>query len=365
MKIYRKIVIEIATGRVLEEDSFEYHGPIAEAKGGGGASGAVDYPAYQKSIQADWLAGGGYDDISSLNDLDAGNDITSLLNASIGSSPFTTLDPYNPATRLADMEGTVDGMLAQIQSALSDYSVDIDGVAGIFRYIQGVNFYEGDESLDDLETYIDSITTTSQVETELAAYDESQNSIGAIGSSAWAIGRLIVASMVTETRLKARVELARLKDAKAKTIGAFNVDRESKIAAIQADAKKFALNMLAESINKVSGLDIEVQRLAIIALKEEMEKSIKLAKQDALWDLTVFGVGANVMASIAGGTVSQDVDTPSDTQSAIAGGLSGAAAGGLMAAGGSFGSAVVGGAMAGGPAGAMVGAALGIGASFL
>ena len=34
MKIYEKIVIEMSTGKILEEQSFEYKGPIAECKGG-------------------------------------------------------------------------------------------------------------------------------------------------------------------------------------------------------------------------------------------------------------------------------------------------------------------------------------------
>lgn len=38
MKIYERVVIDMKTGAVLEEDSFEYTGPVAEAKGGGGGS---------------------------------------------------------------------------------------------------------------------------------------------------------------------------------------------------------------------------------------------------------------------------------------------------------------------------------------
>lgn len=36
MKIYNKLVIDLNSGDVLEEDSFEYAGPVAEAKGKGG-----------------------------------------------------------------------------------------------------------------------------------------------------------------------------------------------------------------------------------------------------------------------------------------------------------------------------------------
>lgn len=36
MKVYTKLVIDIETGKTIEEESFEYDGPIAECKGGGG-----------------------------------------------------------------------------------------------------------------------------------------------------------------------------------------------------------------------------------------------------------------------------------------------------------------------------------------
>ena len=45
MKIIRKCVIEIGTGKILEEDSFEYEGPIARCKGGGGSRTEVRYTA--------------------------------------------------------------------------------------------------------------------------------------------------------------------------------------------------------------------------------------------------------------------------------------------------------------------------------
>lgn len=43
MKIYNKIVWDIETLEVLEEDSFEYTGPIALCKGGKSKSSSVEY----------------------------------------------------------------------------------------------------------------------------------------------------------------------------------------------------------------------------------------------------------------------------------------------------------------------------------
>lgn len=38
MKIYTKVVMDIRTGKILEEELFEYQGPIAECKGGGSST---------------------------------------------------------------------------------------------------------------------------------------------------------------------------------------------------------------------------------------------------------------------------------------------------------------------------------------
>lgn len=47
MQIYEKIVIDMATMQIVSEVSYEYHGPVAQCKGGGGGTttvkGEVDY----------------------------------------------------------------------------------------------------------------------------------------------------------------------------------------------------------------------------------------------------------------------------------------------------------------------------------
>jgi hypothetical protein len=48
MKIYTKIVLNLK-GEIVEEESFEYHGPVAECKGGGGSSTTTTtIPDWQK-----------------------------------------------------------------------------------------------------------------------------------------------------------------------------------------------------------------------------------------------------------------------------------------------------------------------------
>lgn len=43
MKVITKSVIDMETGKVLEQDSYEYDGPVAECKKGGGGGGSTQY----------------------------------------------------------------------------------------------------------------------------------------------------------------------------------------------------------------------------------------------------------------------------------------------------------------------------------
>jgi hypothetical protein len=52
MKIYERVVIDMESGRVLEEESFEYAGPIARCDGGGGGGPAGDNQGGMLGISA-------------------------------------------------------------------------------------------------------------------------------------------------------------------------------------------------------------------------------------------------------------------------------------------------------------------------
>jgi hypothetical protein len=136
--------------------------------------------------------------------------------------------------------------------------------------------------------------------------------INAVNSSAFVIGRQIVASGLIEAKLQAEQSLA--------------------------------------------NLTVEMNRVAIVAKSEQVNTDRKIDEQDALWDLEVFQIGGNVLAGIGGGTIQKKGEQPSQIQSAIGGALSGAAAGAAI------GSAVPG---VGTAIGAGVGAALGGGSAFL
>ena len=96
---------------------------------------------------------------------------------------------------------------------------------------------------------------------------------------------------------------------------------------------------------------VEGKRIKIIAKKEETDMDAQIDARDAVWDLSTYQYGANLLAAPGGGTVLPESNKPSQAQSAIGGALSGAAAG-AVASGGN-------------PLGALAGGLLGAASAFL
>jgi len=46
MRVYKKLVIDIASGRILKSDAYEYRGPVAKLKGGGGGTTTTSLPKW-------------------------------------------------------------------------------------------------------------------------------------------------------------------------------------------------------------------------------------------------------------------------------------------------------------------------------
>lgn len=88
---------------------------------------------------------------------------------------------------------------------------------------------------------------------------------------------------------------------------------------------------------------VELNRISIVAEKEEAEYQIEIDVSEASWDLNVWQYAANVIAAPAGGTLNPGIRTPSTMQSVLGGAMSGAAVGATV----------------GGPQGAGIGAVAG------
>jgi len=285
--------------------------------GGGGGSGKVDYPDYMKTIHGDWLDNSGADSITS--------SITDVMNSALGSSPWTAQSAYDPDTDIVEIVGAPDDIQTLVDLLSSGTTLDtlISNILSDSRIDDAV-----DEYAADLDARL-----TSDI---LPRFEAGMRDINAVVSSAFAIGRAIIEE---------------------------NQDRQ--IAKYSADLHKEAFS---DDAIKVIGLKLEYQRIAsamlmeayrmkIVAKKEENEINMRIDEEDALWDLSIFQYGSNLLASIGGGVVDPGTKRPSTLQSAIGGALSGAAAG-AMIAGASKGAI-------GGPTGMIAGAVLGAASAFL
>lgn len=387
------------------------------SSGGGGSSGAVDYPEYQKVIQADWLGGGSYESPNSMARLDPGNSITDLINRMIGASPYEGATAYDPADKLNDMNNAVinylprldkevdafltyaedyidqlknDTSLANAETILndtdltkfvSDYERDgsisrLSFIAEDFDDQVSPELYYTDGSLDQAMAYVWGMDTTEDVERELSQFNSNMREINAVHSSAFAIGTQIVASGLQSTKAQLQSQLAKyksdkmlqyvqlkadvqqrlaelhtkvasLKNEKARVVlasqldafqrkiepvmqlGQLKQDKQKAATTLGTQAHSTVYNSVADAVHQQTRLSIEAKRMAIVAFKEEAAENLRIDSKDALWDVEVFQGAANVMASVAGGTVTTP-EEPKDTGSALGGALSGAASGAMV-----------------------------------
>ena len=390
-------------------------GSSGRSSGGGGASQSVDYPEYQKVIQADWLAGGEYDKPSDLATLGEGKSITALINLALDNSPYEEAVAFDPESKLNDMVNAVknflprldkeidayltyvedyvntlaeDSSLADAESILSatdvtsfisDYQRDgslnqLSFVPDDFVDNTNPELYYVDGSLDEALAYVRSMDTTEDVENELSRFNSQMREINAVHSSAFAVGNQIIASGLMKTKAQLQSDLAKYKsdkmaqyvqlktdvqyryaelqnkigqlnDAKAQTVlkiqlegfrqhiepvlqvAQLNLNKQQSVAEMKTKAHGQVFGAVADSVQSRTKLMIEVQRMALVALKEETEENLRIETKDAMWSTDIFQGAANVMASIAGGTVTTPEDSAGKTPSGLGGALSGAAAG--------------------------------------
>lgn len=325
MKIITKCKISLKTLETISEDSFEHQGDVALCKGsgggGGGGSGAVDYPDYMETIHGNWLDGGGVDTLS--------QSVTDIMDAALGNSPWTGETAYDPDTEVSNIIGAPDDLQTLVTLLSTGTTLDtlISEILDESRIDTAV-----DEFAADLDARL-----TAEI---LPRFNAGMRDINAVVSSAFVLGR------------------ANIEENQDRQVAKFSADLHMK--AFSDDAiRVIALKLEYQKV--VSSMVIEANRIKVVAKKEEVDKQLTIDEADALWDLEVFQYGANLLASIGGGTADPNTKKPSTAASMIGGAMSGAAAGAMI--GGAMEGTIMG--MSAGPFGAIAGAVLGAGSALL
>jgi len=421
---------------------------MGSSGGGGGSSGEVDYPDYMKLVHEDWLHGGG--EIGLEN-------VTTLMQTAIGSSPYTGAMAYDPSAAIANYESAVNTFFtyllgvndptywsvlynqaltsignpsgltitdisvadATVASASVSNAADITDLA-----VPSITGVTDDEIISDVDAFSNQLDDEINSKV-LPRFRRGMQDINAVVSSSFAIGEsnieafrnrdvsrhastlrvnaamknadVKVSNMqkdvqvgisnkdrkleiskanlskdvtIATANLNKDVQLSTANLSKDTTIATANLDKNIKVEDIKIretlEYERLYLNaanqmltytfQLLSSYDSYARLSIEANRIKIVANKEYTDRNMELDKEDALWDLSMFQYGANVMASISGAaTVTKSTGGLSVAQSVMGGGLSGAAAG----------------AMAGGPTGigavpgAIIGGVLGVASALL
>ena len=285
--------------------------------GGGGGAGVVDYPAHMKTWHNMALDHTGVDTLTS--------SMTDIMNAAIGSDPYTGETAYVPDTELAAMLASISDLdtLVTLLSSGTGLDAIIADVLSDSRIDDAVDEYSLD--LGDRLT----------VEV-LPRFEAGMRDINAVVSSAFAIGRGII------------------EDGQTRQVAKYSADLHMKAWGDDA-LRLIALKL--EFQKTLTHMTVETNRIKIVAKKEEVEVNLGIDESAATWDLNVFQHGANLLASIGGGTmVPGETKGKGQVSSAIGGAMVGAATGAMV--GSELGSV-------GGPWGAVIGGVLGAASSFL
>jgi hypothetical protein len=285
------------------------------AKGGGGGSGKVDYPDYMTNTHSDWL--------ELLED--------DIVAARAATSPYSTATAYDPDTAIAAMLTALSGFNTLV-TGLDSFSDVYDLVSS---KIGSLNTEVSNKVSDYAEEAEYELTTNI-----LPQFKRGMQTVNASAASAFVIGEALLRSTNTRdvNKFRSAMELD------------YAIKRKELIL---AGAKEYAVvtNLNAEFYKILVHYTTEVNRIRILASKEEIETNLEYDVKDALWDLSLYREGANMLAAIGGGTTAVEQQGPSKAQSAIGGALSGAGTGAMIGAQVGTG---------GGPIGAAVGGLVGL-----
>ena len=327
MRVHTLVVLSIESGEVIQEEGFDYLGPLELCKGGGGSSGKVAYPDYVEAVHEDWLR----QTSDTIN-----YSVTDLMNDAVGNSPFASATPYDPDTDIAAFIAAVGDLDTLVGQFISGTSANVSlPTAMTDADIQA--------DIDALEAQLTTLKDNRLTGTILPRFEAGMRDINSVVASAFVIGRATIES-------DADMEVTR-------DVASHGSKLRISVRATDVQVAETTLKAVMGKVEfqkALSQLMVEAYRIKIVAKKEESDTMQEYDVADAKWDLETFQYGANLLAAPSGG-VGVPSGKRSTATSAIGGALSGAAMG-----------AVAGMAM-GGPVGMLAGAgaALGLGAALM
>lgn len=382
MKVITKVVIDMNTMETLEEESYEYEGPVAQCGGSGGGSSSISYPAAMEQTLMNWAVGapvwpGGIDLTLSI--------VEALNTAQAANNPYYSAIAFNPNTIIAAISAKESVMLspAAVDVADYDFMATAKWVAALALrdtyfdalVLEAVTLDAATDIATDFE--VPTPAAEAEIATSVAAHgaildDQVNNEVlpefqsgmrdinAIVGNSAYVNGEAILWAMrdrdLSDYQGKLRSSAFLQKD----SILANNTDRkniligEAHIAHDRLDVQNKAdRNLLiareietnnratveivrgdleakgsiADQMNSYIHTYTDLKRIEYVMNKEYVDRNLEIDVSDARWDLSLYQQAANLLASISGGTAVPLPEKPDPGQSALGGAMAGAAIG--------------------------------------
>lgn len=299
MKVYTKIIIDMQTLEVIDEESFDYFGPVAECKGGGGGgggSGKVSYPTYMETMHSTWLT-----------------DVDGYIDTAVsGGSPYVSAVAYVPDSDLNEMDTAITAFntLVDALSAAADYATYSSAITA---------------QIDN------NVVSTTHIDAHIAAYAavidaDYDDLVAKLQSGMRDIGAAMTSSFViAQGDLYAKKERDLTEFGKRLYIEAERQRNEMITAGVGLVFQGHIQRVQFEG--DVARLIADAKRIRIVAKGEETRENYEYDDLDGKWDLEMSNYGAAMMAAIGGGVASRGNPSMSKSQSMLSGALSGAAIG--------------------------------------
>jgi len=244
------------------------------SSGGGGTSGAVSHSAYLETIHQDWLNSTGVDAIE--------KSITEVMDTALGNSPWTGQLAYDPDADIAAYEAEL-----ALFKALIGGLVDTTDWAALYAQADTTLAGPAEAAILADAVAFEAILDADLVTNTLPRFRRGMQDINAVQSSAFVLGEAVIEGFKTR-----------------------EVAKHTSILRLDVNARKLTavehmMTMMGRRIAWNEGYSktiIEASRIKLVAKKEEADKNLLIDVTDAKWDLEVFQYGANLLASIGGGT---------------------------------------------------------------
>lgn len=403
MKVYTRVVMDF-DGNVLEEESYEYEGPVAQcggSSGGGGSSGSVDYPSYMKHRHE------GYLDVMSQFAVYTPNPFVDVNAPSItrltGNTSIEELETYlqqrinevhglafEPSIELCLQQPMFYNQIMQLICLTLDYLESNHNVTIPSDIATQIAY------LDARITQIANITDLEDsLDVETVVYPRflaGMRDINAIQMSSFIVGKAVLEGVYQAKTVELRENLSneawKMRTEMAQVAGNIHLEASKTDAAriqnllqvvaalvstggsvagnvdtlkanLETTLKTLHVELIKIRESSLSHLDglvdahaaksIELSRMQVVAMFEQSNVNIDYDEKQYRWELENWQYVANMLAAIGSGTASAGGRQTSKFSSALGGALSGAAAGATV----------------GGAPGAAVGGLIGLGASLL